>query len=418
MRCIVAGLFVAFSLLLSPCLARAAEEKLAPQGETKQDSLSALVDLLAEKGLISPEEQADLKKRAEQAAKPAPPEAPKPSYPTVQTKVRLQARWSTVEEDTGQPNFGERDDQTGGDGFAIRRARLVLQGQLNPKVGYALQFQSDAGTEDANFHVGEIQWKGWDFANLAAGQLQTPSGYEIVICDANLCLADRAVFSIMVPPDKDIGIRLDGKRPILDKLNYQLFVGNGSGKFKSKGTGDGYLWMGRVTTKPTPDLTLAATYSNNKNTDYSSYQARFLKKNSDPYGLLADYTAADVDETHWGADFQYERHPLTIWGEYATNRIEPGSKPSIRTDGYYLDAGYFVPYHGRRDKVQLVAGYQKFDANTSITDKYDMTAWTLGLNYHIAPKFQHIVRAYYMWVNEKANPVDNNKLVVQYQLWF
>jgi hypothetical protein len=68
--------------------------------------------------------------------------------------------------------------------------------------------------------------------------------------------------------------------------------------------------------------------------------------------------------------------------------------------------------------VQLVAGYQKFDANTSVTDKYDMTAWTLGVNYHIAPKFQHMVRAYYMWVNEKANPVDNNKLVVQYQLWF
>jgi hypothetical protein len=40
------------------------------------------------------------------------------------------------------------------------------------------------------------------------------------------------------------------------------------------------------------------------------------------------------------------------------------------------------------------------------------------VNYHIAPKFQHMVRAYYMWVNEKANPVDNNKLVVQYQLWF
>jgi hypothetical protein len=405
-------------LVLLPGLARAADEKLPGQSSQQQDSLSSLVDLLAEKGLITSEEQAELKQRAAQTPKPAPPEAPKPTYPTVKTKVRLQTRWSTVQEDVGQPFFGERDDQAGGDGFAVRRARLIFLGQLNPQVGYHLQYQADNGTEDANLHVAQIEWKGWDFANLVAGQLQTPGGYEIVICDADMCLTDRAAFSLMIPPDKDIGIRLDSKRPILGKLNYQLFLGNGSGKYKGRGSSDGYLWMGRINTKPTPHLTIAATYSNNSDTDYSSYQARFLKKNGDPYGLLPAYTAAAVDEAHWGADFQYERHPLTLWGEYAATRIAPGTKPTIRSDGYYLDAGHFIPYRGRRDKVQLVAGYQKFDANTFVTDKYDMTAWTLGINYHIAPKFQHMVRAYYMWVNEKVNPVDNNKLVVQYQLWF
>ena len=410
-----AAILALMCLVLWPGLARAADEKAPVQQE---DSLSALVDLLAEKGLITSEEQAGLKKRAEQTPKPAPPEAPKPTYPTVQTRFRLQARWSTVQEDVGQPFFGERDDQAGGDGFAVRRARLYFLGQLNPKVGYTIQYQADNGTEDANLHVAQIEWKGWDFANLVAGQLQTPGGYEIVLCDANLCLTDRSAFSLFIPPDKDIGLRLDGKRPLLGKLDYQLFVGNGSGKYKGEGTSDSYLWMGRVKAKPTPNLTVAASYSNNPNTDYSSYQARFVKKNGDPYGLLASYTAAAVYETTWGADFQYERHPLTIWGECATARIAPSAKPSLRTYGYYLDAGYFVPYRGRRDKVQLVTGYQKFDANTSVTDKYDMTAWTLGVNYHIAPKFQHMVRAYYMWVDEKANPVDNSKLVMQYQLWF
>jgi len=404
-------------LILLPGIARAAEPKPATPPEQKQDGLSAVIDLLAEKGLITDEEQAELKKRAEQTPKPAPPEAPKPTYPTLKTKVRLQARWSTVQEDVGQPFFGERDDQAGGDGFAVRRVRLGFLGQLNPKVGYALQYQADAGTEDANLHVAEIQWKGWDFADLVAGQLQTPFGYEIVICDADMCLTDRSAVSDFLPPDKDIGIRLDGKRPILGGVNYQLFLGNGSGKFKAN-PNNGYLWEARLGGKPTPQLSVAANYSDNRNTDFSPYQARFLKKNNDPYGLLPDYVAASVDETSWGADFQYERHPLTLWGEYAATRIAPGTKPAIRSDGYYLDAGYFIPYRGRRDKMQLVAGYQKFDANTSVTDKYDMTAWTLGANYHIAPKFQHMVRAYYMWVNEKANPVDNNKLVVQYQLWF
>ena len=404
-------------LILLPGIARAAEEKPATPPEQKQDGLSAVIDLLAEKGLITDEEQAELKKRAEQTPKPAPPEAPKPTYPTVKTKVRLQARWSTVQEEVGQPFFGERDDQAGGDGFAVRRVRLNFLGQLNPQVGYTLQYQADDGTEDANLHVAQIEWKGWDFANLVAGQLQTPFGYEIVICDAGMCLTDRSAVSDFLPPDKDIGIRLDGKRPILGGLNYQLFVGNGSGKYKAN-PNDGYLWEARLGGKPTPQLSVAASYSDNRNTDFSPYQARFLKKNGDPYGLLPSYTAGAVDESTWGADFQYERHPLTLWGEYAATRIAPGTKLAIRSDGYYLDAGYFVPYRGRRDKVQLVAGYQEFDANTSVTDKYDMTAWTLGVNYHIAPKFQHMVRAYYMWVNEKVNPVDNNKLVVQYQLWF
>ena len=410
-----AAILALMCLALWPGLARAAEEKAPVQ---QQDSLSALVDLLAEKGLITAEEQAELKKRAEQARQAAPPpEAAKPTYPTVKTKVRLQARWSAVQEDAGQPSFGERDDQTGSDGFAIRRARLYLFGQLNPQVGYTVQYQADAGAENPNLHVAQIEWKGWDFANLVAGQLQTPFGYEIVICDAGMCLTDRSAVSDFLPADKDIGIRLDGKRPLPGGLNYQLFLGNGGGKYRAN-PNDGYLWVGRVIGKPSPHLTVAASYSENRNTDFSPYQSRFLKKNGDPYGLLADYTAASVDETSWGADFQYERQPLTLWGEYVTTLIAPGAKPEVRSDGYYLDAGYFVPYRGRRDKVQLVAGYQKFDANTAVTDKYDMTAWTLGLNYHIAPKFEHMVRAYYMWVNEKVNPVDNNKLVVQYQLWF
>ncbi len=404
-------------LVLLPCLACAADEKPPGQPSQQQDSLSSLVDLLAEKGLITGEEQAQLKERAESAAGRTPPEAPKPTYPTVKTKVRLQARWSAVEEDTGQPYFGERDDQAGGDGFAIRRARFYLLGQLDPQVGYTVQYQADAGAENPNLHVAQIEWKGWDFANLVAGQLQTPFGYEIVLCDAGLCLTDRSAVSDFLPPDKDIGIRLDNKRPVLGGLNYQLFLGNGSGKYKAN-PNDGYLWEARLMARPTPHLSVAANYSDNRNTDFSPYQSRFLKKNGDPYGLLPAYTAASVDETSWGADFQYERHPMTVWGEYITTRIAPAAKPAIRSDGYYLDAGYFIPYRGRRDKVQLVAGYQEFDANTSVTDKYDMTAWTFGVNYHIAPKLQHMIRAHYMWVDENADPVDNDKLVVQYQLWF
>lgn len=389
-------------------------------------ALSRLLDLMVEKGLITAEERTEMERQAAAEAEAAKVAAPpvvaapapeKPKYPTLKTRVRLQPRFSIVQEDAKQPFFGERDDQTGNDGFSVRRARLDFMGQLNPDVGYCLQYQSDVGTEDANLHVAQVEWKGWQPFNLVAGQLQTPFGYEIVISDGYLLLIDRSAVSDFLPPDKDIGIRLDGKKPVFGKINYQLFLGNGSMKYKGNPSNDGYLWIARATTKPTPFLTIGADYSSNKNTDASPYQSRFLKKNGDPYGLLGAYTAAKVDETEWSADFQYCRNPVTLWGEYIRARFHPGSSPAFTADGWYLDAGYFLPYQGRRDKLQLVAGYQQFDPNTSVTDGFDMRATTLGLNYYLTG-YEHMVRLNYVWMDEKVSPVDNNKLILQYQLWF
>jgi phosphate-selective porin len=401
----------------------------APVAKSPQLSAAALdrlLDLMVEKGLLTAEERAEMERQAAaeaEAAKPAPPPAvvapapEKPKYPTLKTRVRIQPRFSMLQEDTNQPFFGERDDQVGNDGFIVRRARLDFLGQLNPDVGYCLQYQSDVGTEDANLHVAQVEWKGWQPFNLVAGQLQTPFGYEIVISDGYMLTIDRSAVSDFLPPDKDIGIRLDSKKPILGKVNYQLFVGNGGTKYKANPPNDGYLWMARATTKPSPHLTLGADYSRNTDTDASPFPARFLKKNGDPYGLLPAYTAATVDETEWSADFQYCRNPVTLWGEYIRARFSPGTGSAVTADGWYLDAGYFLPYQGRRDKLQLVAGYQQFDPNTSVQDRFDMHATTLGLNYYITG-YEHMVRLNYVWMDEKVDPVDNNKLILQYQLWF
>jgi len=169
---------------------------------------------------------------------------------------------------------------------------------------------------------------------------------------------------------------------------------------------------------------VGASFSTNRNTNFSPYQARFLKKNSDPYGLLAAYTAAEVDETAWEADFQWQRGPTALWGEYIRAKIEPGDGRTVTADGYYLDLHRFLPYGGTRDKLEAILGYQQFDANRGVTDKYDLTAYTLGLNYHIRgsrygpQRCQDMVRANYVWQREGADEVHNDKFVFQYQTWF
>ena len=411
------------TICLFICFASAAAAGEKPAA-ADHDSLSALIDLLAEKDVITDEERASLKERVAKAEEPTAPPAPeKPKYPSVKTKVRLETRFSSVQEDEDQPYFGNRDDRYGGDGFAVRRARLYFMGDLNPETGYKIQYQSDWGHTNPNLHVAQMEWRGWDFANLILGQLQTTFGFEIAYSDAYLLCTDRAAVSSFLPPDKDTGVMLQSKKPLPGNIGYELFVGNGSGKYLAN-PNHGYLWVGRLMAKPTPQLDVGLGVSSNADTDFSPYQSRFLKKNSDPYGLLPAYAAADVDERAYEADLQWTNGTSSVWAEYIRARIEPGDAPSVTADGYYVYLHHFLPYGGRRGKLEGILGYQQFDANRAVTDQYDLTAYTLGLNYHIrgsrygAQRCQDMVRANYVWQKEGADEVHNDKFIVQYQTWF
>jgi hypothetical protein len=407
-----------FVLFISAAIA----EEGAPSAD--RDSLSALIDLLWQKDVLTEDERDALKQRIASAAKPVPPPASEqPKYPTVKTKVRLETRVSSVQKDEDQPYFGNRDDRSGGDGFAVRRARLYFTGDLRPETGYKVQYQSDWGHTNPNLHVAQMEWRGWDFADVIVGQLQTTFGFEIAYSDAYLLCTDRAAVSNFLPPDKDTGVMLKSKKPLPGNIGYELFVGNGSGKYLAN-PNHGYLWVGRLQANPTPQLAVAAAVSSNSNTDFSPYQSRFLKKNSDPYGLLPAYTAAEADEHSWEADLQWTSGRSSVWAEYIRTKIKPGDGASITADGYYLYLHHFLPYRGTEDKLEAVLGYQQFDPNTAIRDRFDLTAYTLGLNYHItgsrygAKRCQEMVRLNYVWNREDAQEVDNDKLVVQYQTWF
>ncbi len=396
----------------------------ASKTEGDEGSLPELIDLLAEKGILSVEEQDALKERIADAEKTTASPAPEaPKYPRVKTKVRVETRFSSVQEDENQPYLGNRDDRTGSDGFAVRRARLYLLGDLNPQTGYKVQYQSDWGHTNPNLHVAQMEWHGWDFADLIVGQLQTTFGFEIAYSDAYLLCTDRAAVSDFLPPDKDIGMMLKSKRPLPGSLGYELFVGNGSGKYLANPNG-GYLWIGRLKAKPTPQLDVGVAVSANSDTDFSPYQARFLKKNGDPYGLLAAYTAAEVDETAWEADLQWTNGRSSVWAEYIRSSIDPGNDTAVTADGYYLYLHHFLPYAGRNDKLEAVLGYHEFDANRAVRDQYDLTAYTLGLNYHIRGsrygkhRCQEMIRFNYVWNREAQNETDNDKFIAQYQVWF
>jgi hypothetical protein len=278
-----------------------------------------------------------------------------------------------------------------------------------------------------------MDWKGWKDANLSAGILIVPFGWEIQTNDAIYLQADLAAVSLLIPPDKDMGIRLDSKKPFLGNLNYQIMFGNGSGRYVGN-PNRSYLLAGRLFSQHSPVLTIGLSGSLNPNTDTSSYQSRFLKGNltgtADPYGLLPAYTAQQVDEKMWAADFEWNRCHDTLFGEYMRMNVDRGNLGSqVNANGYYLVYARGLEYAGVPDKLELVTSIQGFDPNTSIKDKYDLTSYTLGLNYHVndskrygciggAMACQSIIRLNYIWNEEAKDSVRNNKWVLQYQTWF
>jgi|GEM_PF-2231776 len=428
---IVNLLILLLLMFVSPAFSSELPKPTASSSDSEL-SATALLDLLVTKGMITTEDATALKQKALEAAK-TKAKPPVPVYPTVAFKVRLEARFSSVDRDNGQPNWGSRDDQIGGDGFALRRARFHMAGNLSPDVSYTNVFSSDCGTANPTLLISSMEWKGWKDFNLSAGMLIVPFGWEIQSNDAIYLQTDLATVSLLIPADKDMGIRFDSKRPLLNKLNYQIMIGNGSGR-NAANPNRSYLMAARLYTQASPDLSIALSGSLNPNTDTSSYQSRFLKGNltgsTDPYGLLPAYAAKQVDENMWGTDFQWNRSHDTLRGEYMRMNVDRGNMGSpVNAKGYYLVYSRGLEYAGIPDKLEMVSGIQGFDPNTSIKDKYDLTSYVLGLNYHVgdsrrygyttgAMSCQNVVRLNYIWNEEARDSVANNKWVIQYQTWF
>ena len=338
------------------------------------------------------------------------------SGPEVKIKVRLQPRFSVVETDANQPYFGASDDQAEGGGFSLRRMRLYVVAQVDPKTRYILHLKSDAGEDKLDMRVGEVQLDLGSGREVRAGQFVVPVGYEIVAWDGDLLVVDRHTVSLFLPPDADIGVVFSQQLAGKSNLTYHLGACNGNGRFTGN-VGGKYLLLLRAEAKPTPGLSVGTSWCDNQNTNWSPYFGRFIKKNGDPYGLTAAYDAHQVDERSFGADAQYQRGPLTVWAEWMGTKISPVGAPPIYAEGFYVDAAHFLPYRGRSDQLEAVIGWQGINPNTSVRDKYDMRAYTVGLNWHFRPNYEQILRLNYMWVDEARNDVKNDKLIVQYQLW-
>ena len=327
--------------------------------------------------------------------------------------ARIEARYSVTQDSAKQPTWLIRDDCNSTDDYNTRRLRMCYSGQVGHDLLYFGQLRRDWGADEFAIRDLYVTWSGWGAANVSVGQMKTPIDRQYLTSDVKLPLAERPRISKVLAPDRDIGILLHDSRSN-DRFGWYagVYTGNGQNELNSYGT---FMPAARVEWLPTPSLNVGLNWVHNDSPRKSEYQ-RFLKKNK-AYGLQDLYQAEKLDEELWGVDLLHLCEYSSIWAGYTTKDVSGPAGAGVEADGWYVNATHYVPFHGHRDRLELVVAYEEFDPNRSVVDQLDARWFTLGCNYHIEG-CKRQVRLQYVFRDEKRDDVNNSTLMVQYDHMF
>ncbi len=300
------------------------------------------------------------------------------------------------------------DDTTKFDAFDLRRARIIMKGDVAPKFGYRFQAEMANGPKilDAVF-----TYKPVDYFNVNVGQSKTPYCYDnyyspftllaVSRTQADNALSNRESDLYGNNQGRDIGIWLtgkysvgaeDAKRPILE---YVLGVYNGAGinvadnnEFKDFGAA--------LRVSPVKDLWISGR----------AYHGLGAKLLADP-----DSTA---DRIRLGGDLTYKYKSFLFEGEYLTAEDHgAGKETSLLRSAFYVTLGYTII----KDKCQVIARLDNYDKNTE-TDLNAVNKYILAGSWYFS-KTTRIQLEYNIVSEEDAdNQIDNNLFAIQFQAGF
>jgi len=245
------------------------------------------------------------------------------------------------------------------DSFSVRRARLILGGDVIKNLRYKLQV--DVGKSpillDAN-----LDWTFRSYLALRAGQFKVPFSQENLASSSDLDIINRSQVEEKLCPGRDIGsqgrdigVMVFGKWSMLE---YQVGVFNGSGINRADAN-DQKDFGGRVIVHPVNSLSIGAAIYDGRNRPDS------------------ETPAVVHDKAHrTGLEFAFIQSGLSLKGEYIFSKDDRLSR-----NGWYLQSGYFfLP-----KELQGIIRFDAYDKNRdSDLDRSDR--FTLGLNWFFTDK--------------------------------
>jgi len=252
---------------------------------------------------------------------------------------------------SGYSQFLYTAQDTGMDGFSVRRMRLVLTGDLLKNVHYKIQVDA---LKSPILLDGLLEFAFHDAVNLRIGQFKVPFSLESTTSSADIETINRSQPVLKLSPGQDIGASgrdigavVFGKTSIVE---YSVGVFNGAGINKAD-TNENKDWAGRIVIHPAGILAVGA----------SVYDGA--------YSAAAAAPAEKRDRA--GLELSVLTGPFSLRGEYIR-----ASDGAILKEGWYLQGGYFI----LEKKLQAVIKVDAYNPDTE-ADSKRMNLWTAGLNW-------------------------------------
>ncbi len=276
--------------------------------------------------------------------------------------------------------------ETGIDGFTLRRARLSLTGEILKDLHF--KFQVDTLKSPLLLDA-YLDWGFHSAASVRAGQFKIPFSMESLTSSADLDLINRTqVVSKLAPGwdigsnGRDIGLSLYGKAAFLE---YAVAVFNGAGINKTDGD-DKKDWAGRLVIHPVSFLTLAA----------SGYDGK----------TVPSAGAAPVTRARVGLEAALLMDAMSLKSEFIQ-----GQDGDTMKQGWYVQGGYFV----LPKQLQGLVRFDSYDPDRNASlDRTDV--WTLGVNWFLAARTKLTLNCEI--TRDESGKMTNKALIAQFQAAF
>ena len=313
----------------------------------------------------------------------------------------------------------------GPDLFGLRRLKLMVGGDLNPKIQWYAQGLFKEGNDsptDGGVHFQEA-WLRFAFRKeiqLVAGQFKPAFGRERFTPDFEIYTMDRALVTDALTPDgpyidsfyRDRGVQIDGELPRAFRYAVGVFDGRGA-NHRLRGIGPmvvsqllhqplrGRLWRGKPLTM---QYGLSTAFRWGDDLPFRSCCAGDWAAN------LERFRGADK---RWGLEYSADWGNVSLRAEVmrAYMDFREGTELDFASSGWYLQAAKFIGA-----KFQAVAKVEAFDPNGRVTNRRDVRQTTLGVNYYILQHRAKIMTSFVM-ASERVDPVSNNLFQLQFQFF-
>ncbi len=231
------------------------------------------------------------------------------------------------------------------DKFDVRRARLILRGDLTDLARYYFQYEFEgAGSRRLLDAYADIDLA--EYTTLRLGQYKEPFGLEQTSSDQDLFFAERAM-GYYLTPGRDVGLSAFGNF-WNDRFYYSLGVFNGDGKDDASGGDEDALeTTGRLAFRPLKDtgIALPADLQLGLSGSYAKIDRNNVRLDVKTTGLTSflEVTSSakfhviqDADSRYrLGADLGVSFGPWAVWGEYSKIEFED---VEAGTDVFSFDA--------------------------------------------------------------------------------